>query len=55
VARQFRLAEQSGARLAVVFGDEWPQAGVKDLKTGEQVLVAHNDLLRHVAEASSRG
>src|SRR5947207_227857 len=36
VARQFRLAEQSGARLAVVFGDEWPQVGVKDLISGEQ-------------------
>jgi histidyl-tRNA synthetase len=54
VARQFRLAEQSGAHLAVVFGDEWPQVGVKDLETGQQVLVAHDDLLRHVAEASSR-
>jgi histidyl-tRNA synthetase len=54
VARQFRLAEQSAAHLAVVFGDEWPQVGVKDLETGQQVLVAHDDLLRHVAEASSR-
>src|SRR5213595_2341193 len=51
VARQFRLAEQSRARFAVVFGDEWPQVGVKDLETGQQVLVAHDDVLRHVAEA----
>jgi histidyl-tRNA synthetase len=54
IARQFRLAEQTGARLAIVFGDEWPQVGVKDLETGQQVLVAHDDVLRHVAEASSR-
>ena len=54
VARQFRLAEQSRARFAVVFGDEWPQVGVKDLETGQQVLVAHDDVLRHVAEAPSR-
>src|SRR5205814_9676160 len=43
VARQFRLAEQSGARLAVVFGDEWPQVGVKDLETGEQRPGAHEE------------
>src|SRR5438094_377152 len=49
VARQFRLAEQSGARLAVVFGDEWPQVGVKDLETGEQRSVAHEELFAHVA------
>jgi histidyl-tRNA synthetase len=54
VARQFRLAEQTGARFAVVFGEEWPQVGVKDLETGKQVLVARDDLIRHVAEASSR-
>jgi len=44
VARQFRLAEQSGARLAVVFGDEWPQVGVKDLVSGKQESVAHEEL-----------
>ena len=49
VARQFRLAEQSGARLAVVFGDEWPQVGVKDLETGEQRSVAHEELFAHLA------
>ncbi len=49
VARQFRLAEQSGARLAVVFGDEWPQVGVKDLETGEQQSVAHEELFAHLA------
>jgi histidyl-tRNA synthetase len=54
VARQFRLAEQSGALVAIVFGDEWPQVGVKDLETGEQVLVRHDELVAHVARASSR-
>jgi histidyl-tRNA synthetase len=49
VARQFRLAEQSGARLAVIFGDEWPQVGVKDLETGEQRPVAHEELFAHLA------
>jgi histidyl-tRNA synthetase len=54
VARQFRLAEQIGARFAIVFGDEWPQVGVKDLETGEQVSVPRDDLVSHVARASSR-
>jgi len=49
VARQFRLAEQNGARLAVVFGDEWPQVGVKDLETGQQRSVAHEELFAHLA------
>jgi histidyl-tRNA synthetase len=44
VARQFRLAEQSGARFAVVFGDEWPQVGVKDLVSGKQESIAHEEL-----------
>src|SRR2546430_1415362 len=54
VARQFRLAEQSGARLAVVFGDEWPQVGVKDLGTREQASVPHAELVTHVAGLSAR-
>src|SRR5438309_3598274 len=49
VARQFRLAEQSGARLAVVFGDEWPQVGVKDLLSGKQESVAHEELFARLA------
>jgi histidyl-tRNA synthetase len=49
IARQFRLAEQTGARLAIVFGDEWPQVGVKDLETGEQRSVAHEELFAHLA------
>jgi histidyl-tRNA synthetase len=49
VARQFRLAEQSGVRLAVVFGDEWPQVGVKDLVSGEQRSVAHEELFARLA------
>jgi histidyl-tRNA synthetase len=44
VARQFRLAEQSGARVAIVFGDEWPRVGVKDLLSGKQESVAHEEL-----------
>jgi histidyl-tRNA synthetase len=43
VGKQFQTAEQLGARVAVLFGDEWPQLKVKDLATGEQQLVTKDD------------
>ena len=48
VARQFQTAEQLGARIAILFGDEWPQFAVKNLATGEQQLVERNDLLLRI-------
>jgi len=48
IARQFRLAEQTGARFAIVFGDEWPQVGLKDLRSGKQKSIAHDELLSHL-------
>ena len=48
IARQFRLAEQTGARFAIVFGDEWPQVGLKDLRSGQQKSIAHDELLPHL-------
>ncbi len=48
IARQFRLAEQTGARFAIVFGDEWPQVGVKDLTSGKQESVSHAELVTHL-------
>jgi histidyl-tRNA synthetase len=44
VGKQFQTAEQLGACVAVLFGDEWPQLKIKDMTTGEQQLVAHEDL-----------
>ena len=38
VGKQFQTAEQLGARVAVLFGDEWPQVKVKNLATREQNL-----------------
>jgi histidyl-tRNA synthetase len=43
VARQFQTAEQLGARIAILFGDEWPQVAVKNLATGEQKLASKDD------------
>jgi histidyl-tRNA synthetase len=46
VAKQFQTAEQNGATFAIVFGDEWPNVAVKDLRSGEQKLVPHEELLK---------
>src|ERR1700730_7537999 len=48
VPRQFQTAEQLGARVAILYGDEWPQVAVKDRATGEQQLIAREDLLAHL-------
>jgi histidyl-tRNA synthetase len=49
VGKQFQTAEQLGARLAILFGDEWPQLKLKDLRTGDQSLVPHEELSTRVA------
>jgi len=49
VGKQFQTAEQLGARIAVLFGEEWPQVAVKDLATGKQELVESSLLLARVA------
>jgi histidyl-tRNA synthetase len=49
VGKQFQTAEQLGARLAILFGDEWPQIKLKDLRSGEQTLVAQPELAAKVA------
>lgn len=49
VGKQFQNAEQLSARLAIVFGDEWPQVAVKDLNDGKQVLVPQAELIMRVA------
>jgi histidyl-tRNA synthetase len=53
VAKQFQTAEQLRARLAVLFGDEWPQVAVKDLTTGEQQLISNQELLAYLARSLS--
>jgi histidyl-tRNA synthetase len=49
VGRQFQAAEQLGACVALLFGDEWPQVKLKNMATGEQELVACEKLLDRVA------
>src|SRR6267143_5492524 len=48
VGKQFQTAEQLGARVAVLFGDEWPQVKLKDMNSGEQQLVSKDDFMSHV-------
>src|SRR6266567_1626452 len=45
VARQFQAAEDLGAGVALLYGDEWPQVAMKDLASGEQKLISSDDLL----------
>src|SRR5207237_4351467 len=43
VARQFQTAEDLGASIALLYGDEWPQVKVKTLATREETLVANEE------------
>jgi histidyl-tRNA synthetase len=49
VGKQFQAGEQLGARVAILFGDEWPQLKVKDLRSGEQCLVAQEQVAAKLA------
>ena len=50
VPKQFQAAEDVGASLAILYGDEWPQVKVKKLATREESLIAHDALLDSVAK-----
>jgi histidyl-tRNA synthetase len=53
VARQFHAAEEAGASLAVLYGDEWPQLKIKNMTTGEQELIPQENLEDYVAAGRS--
>ncbi len=53
IPKQFHTAEARGARCAVLFGDEWPQVALKDLASGEQVLVPGEQLVAHISQTLS--
>jgi len=50
VGKQFQTAEDLGASLALLYGDEWPQVKVKNLTTREESLIAHQGLPDNVAK-----
>lgn len=45
VGKQFQSAEHLGARLALICGDEWPQLALKNLRAGQQRLIAEDEAL----------
>ena len=53
VGKQFQTAEAIGARITLLYGDEWPQVKMKTLATREEVLVPHEELLTRIREALS--
>jgi histidyl-tRNA synthetase len=48
VGKQFQTAEQLGARVAVLFGDEWPQIKIKNMVTAQQELLPKDDFISRV-------
>ena len=54
VGKQFQTAEQLGARIAVLFGDEWPQVKVKTLASREELLIDNHELQSHIGRVLSR-
>jgi histidyl-tRNA synthetase len=48
VVRQFQAAEDAGASLAILFGDEWPEVALKNLATGEQELASKDDFVSRI-------
>ncbi|HEY2614085.1 MAG TPA: histidine--tRNA ligase [Chthoniobacterales bacterium] len=54
VGKQFQTAEQLGARIAILFGDEWPEIKIKDLRSGEQSLVPSENVAARLSELLSR-
>src|SRR6266550_1621798 len=53
VARQFQAAEDAGASLALLYGDEWPKLKIKNLATREEKLIANEELLAHLQAQSN--
>ena len=49
VARQFQAAEEAGASLAVLYGDEWPRLKIKNMATGQQGLIPQENLNDYAA------
>lgn len=48
ISKQFQVAQERGAKFAVVFGDEWPEVALKNLSTGRQQVVPHEELLDRI-------
>ncbi|MEO6970362.1 MAG: histidine--tRNA ligase [Chthoniobacterales bacterium] len=54
VGKQFQTAEAMGAKITLLFGDEWPAVKMKTLATREEVLVPHEEVLSRLEKALAR-
>ncbi len=45
IGKQFQTAEALGARVTLLYGDEWPAVKMKTLATREETLIPHDELL----------
>jgi histidyl-tRNA synthetase len=54
VGKQFQTAEQLGARIAVLFGDEWPQVKIKTLASREELLIDNREVQSQIGRVLSR-
>jgi histidyl-tRNA synthetase len=50
VGKQFQNAEDAGAAVAVLYGDEWPQVKIKTLATREEKLVDQASFLDSIGK-----
>jgi histidyl-tRNA synthetase len=48
VGKQFQMAEQLGARHAVLVGDEWPLVKLKTLATREEEVLSPAEVLQRL-------
>ncbi|MFZ3376674.1 MAG: histidine--tRNA ligase [Chthoniobacterales bacterium] len=53
VAKQFQTAEDLGATLALLYGDEWPNVKMKTLATREEKLIEQMSLLESIGKLIS--
>src|SRR5947207_14375122 len=53
VGKQFQTAEQLGARVAMLFGEEWPQVNLKNLDMRGETYVHYVDTDEHSSALDS--
>ena len=53
VGKQFQIAEQLGARFAVVIGDEWPNVKIKTFANREEITVSRETFISKIGELRS--
>ncbi len=50
VGKQFQTAEAMGAKVTLLYGDEWPQVKMKTLATREEVPVPEEEIVERVRQ-----